>query len=64
MRDISSLTPFKHLFVDEDLTPHMVTHESKPTYIQVWERDLGLEFTVTQSAHIYQLTHSCSIEQC
>lgn len=34
----------------------------KPTYIQGWVRDLGLKFSEEQFSHLYQFTHSRSID--
>lgn len=39
-----------------------IASESKPIYVPAWERDLGLELTVAQLTHLYQLTHFSSID--
>lgn len=37
------------------------TSNAKHIYIWEWERDLGVELSMAQLAHLYQLTHFCSI---
>lgn len=37
------------------------TPEPKPLFVRAWERDVGLKFSGTQLAHLYQLTHSSSL---
>lgn len=72
IRDMSSLTPFEHLFIAEEPIPHMisklyellgsVTPDTKPLFVQAWERDLGLEFSEAQLTHLYQITHFSSLD--
>lgn len=38
------------------------TSAAKPTYIWAWEKDLGYELIAAQLTHLYQLTHSSSID--
>lgn len=72
IRDVSTLTPYEHLFIAEEPVQHMVselyrllslaTGAAKPIYIREWEKDLGVEFSVVQLSQVYQLTHSSSTE--
>lgn len=71
IRDISTLTPFEQLFIEEDPIPHLIsemyrllgtTENPRTTYIRAWERDLQLDLSTTQLTHLYQLTHSSTME--
>ena len=72
IRDPSTLTPFERLFTDDAPTAHIVselyslltsaTAQVRPAYVRRWESDLGTILTETQLTHLYQLTHSSSID--
>lgn len=72
IKDISSLTPFKHLFIAEEPIPHIsselyqllgsATPNAKPLFVRAWECDIGLAFSEAQLTHLYQLTHSSSLD--
>lgn len=72
IRDISSLTPFKRLFIAEEPILHMVSElyqllssaspAVKPSYIRAWEWDLETVFTPAQLSSLYELTQSSSID--
>lgn len=71
-RDISSLTTFERLVIEDEPLPHTAskhyqligstTSAAKPAYVRIWERDLGLKFTAAQLTLLYQLTHCSLIE--
>lgn len=69
---LETLTPIEKLFIEKEPLPHLfsvlykllgsVPTITKAAFIREWERNLGLEFSAAQHTHIYQLTHSSSIE--
>lgn len=72
IRELSTLTPYEWLFIEKELTHHMISElykllvsaltMTKSAFIQAWERDLELEFSAEQVTHMYKLTHSSSLE--